>query len=103
MQRDRIATLRAQLRAETLGERRDDPLADRSRILVGERPLRRLERGRERDRLLPLSHLLAAIDVEDAQLAQLRPGRLAGGRDQIAGGNRLVDDEREILLDRRDT
>ena len=41
-----------------------------------------------------------AIDVEDAQLAELRPGSLAGGSDQVTGGDRLVDDEREILLHR---
>ena len=42
----------------------------------------------------------APVDVEGAQLAELRPGRLAGGGGELAGADALVDDEREVLLDR---
>ncbi len=52
--------------------------ADRGGVLVGERPLGRLEDERERHRLPPLADLLAAVDVEDPDLAQLRTGRRPG-------------------------
>ena len=59
--------LGAQLGAEALGESLDDPCAEGSRILVGERPLGRLEREPQRDRLAALADLLAAVDVEDVR------------------------------------
>ena len=65
--------LGAQLGAEALGQRCHDALAQRRGVLVGERALGRLEREPERDRLPALPHLLAAVDVEDARLAQLGP------------------------------
>ena len=82
-------------------ERGDDPLPQRGPVLVRQRPLGRLELDAERDRLAPRPGLLAAVDVEDANLAQLRPCRLARGGDEVAGRHVLVDDEREILLQRR--
>ena len=71
--------------------------AERGRVLVGERPLGRLEDERERDRLAALADLLAAVDVEDAASRAARAGRLARGVDELAGGHLLGDGEREIL------
>lgn len=54
---------------------RPRPLANRRGVFVRERPLGRLEDRGQRDRLLPLLYLLAAVDVEDAQIVQLGSGR----------------------------
>src|SRR5688500_3026325 len=94
--------LRTQLGVEPLRERLDDPLPDRRRVFVRQRPLRRLEDGGERDRLPPLADLSAPVHVERAQLPQVRAGRLARGGDQIARDDGLVHRKREILLDRRE-
>src|SRR5688572_4159286 len=86
----------AQDGAEALRERVDDPGTQRSRILVRKRALARLEGDVERDRLLALAHLVAVVDVEDPHGAQLVPGRHARSLDQLAGGQALVHDEREV-------
>ena len=98
-QRERIALTRATQRRNARQARR--------RSSRGSQPHRRRRAsaratgsGRERDRLLPLSHLLAAIDVEDAQLAELGPAASRARQQSVPGGNRLVDDEREVLLHR---
>ena len=52
---------------------------------------------------LPSGIWLAAVDVEDARLAQLGAGGLARGRDEVAREHVLVDDEGEILAHRRVT
>ena len=79
----------------------DDPPAQRGRVLVGQRPLGRLEGDVDRDRLAALADLAAAIDVEDARLAQLRAGRLARRLDERPRGNVLRHREREVLLQAR--
>src|SRR6476619_7911654 len=94
--------LRAQLRPEPLREQRHDPPAQHCRVLVRERPLGRLEDERERNRLLPLANLLAAVDVEHPRLAQLRTGRLARRLDERARGHVLGDDDGDVLADRRE-
>ena len=48
-----------------------------------------------------MADLLAAVDVEDIDLAQLGAGRFARGVDERAGFDVLRNDEREILPDRR--
>src|SRR5439155_2035556 len=87
--------------AEPFGQQVSDLLPERCRVLVRERPLRRLEGDAERDRLLSSADLLAAVDVEDLDLAQLGAGRLARGVDERAGFDVLRNDECEILPDRR--
>ena len=67
-------------------------------LLVGERPLGRLEGEVDRDRLAPLADLLAAVDVEDACLAKDRPGRLARRIDERADLDVLVDGDRDVLV-----
>src|ERR687888_1469180 len=67
----------AKLGAEPLAQRLDELCAQRRRVVVGERPVGRLEDERERDRLVPGGDLLAPIDVEGPHLAELRADRLA--------------------------
>ena len=68
---ERIAgRLPTELGLELLGERGDDPGPELRSVLVGERPLRGLEREVERDRLPPRADLLASVDVEHANVAQ---------------------------------
>ena len=95
--------LRSELGSEALGQRGDDLLAQRGRVLVGERALARLEADGERDRLAARADLVAPVDVEGAHLAQLGPRRLVGGCDEIAGRDLLGHREGEVLPDRRGT
>src|SRR5207248_2981934 len=53
----------------------------------------------KRDRLLALAQLFAAVDVEDADLSELRSGRLPRGVDELARRDLLGDREREVLAD----
>ena len=87
-----------QLGAEAVGEGLDDLLPQAGGILVRERPLGGLERDPERQRFLAGADLVAVVEVEDAHLAQLGPGGLAGSVHEVARRDALVDDEREILL-----
>ena len=82
--RRRAAPLPAQLGAEALGRapRRCAPQA--RRVVLGERPLGRLVGDRERDRLAPGPDLVAAVDVEDPELAQLLAGGLARRGGELA-------------------
>ena len=57
----------------------------------------------ERDRLPPVADLLAAVDVEDARLAELGPAGLARGGDERAGLDVLGDDDGDVLPVGRDT
>src|SRR5205823_4426862 len=86
-----------QLGAELRCEGRHDPRPQRGRVLVGERPFGRLEPDREGDRLLAGPDLVAAVDVERPHLTKLGTCRLAGRVHERAGGDLLVDDEREVL------
>ena len=86
--------------AEALGEPLHDLLAQTGRVFLGERPLGRLVGDRERDRLAALADLVTAVDVEDADLAELPPGRLAGGGDELAGRDILGDGDGDVLADR---
>src|SRR5438105_15027341 len=88
--------LRAQLGAEALRERADDLAAQLRRILVRERPLGRLERDREGDRLLARADLLAAVLAHEAHVTHLRDG-LPGRLDELASRHRLVDGASETL------
>ena len=63
----------------------------------------RLEGDREGDGLAALADLLAAVDVEDADLAQLRAGRGSRRGDEVAGCDVLGDGDGDVLADRRDT
>ena len=67
------SSLGAELGAEALRERVDDLLAQAGRILVRQRALGRLEQHRERDGLVALGDLVAAVDVEGPHLPQLGP------------------------------
>ena len=69
----------------------------RVRLLVGERPVGRLEDEVQRDRLPPLPDLVAAVDVEDARLAELGASRLARDGDDRPGLDVLGDDDRDVL------
>src|SRR4051812_42554278 len=80
----------------------DNPLPESGRVLVRERPLRRLELDGEGDRLAALAHLRAAVDVERAHLAELRAPGLARRLDQRGGRHVLVHNERQVLLDGRE-
>src|SRR4051812_13263271 len=96
----RRRALGPELGAEALAERRDDHVTEARGVLLRERPLRRLEGDRERDRLAALAHLLAAVDVKDADLPQLRARRLAGGGDEVARRDVLGDGDGDVLPDR---
>src|SRR5205823_3106314 len=96
-----LGALGPQLRAEALRQRGDVPVTQPGRVFVRQRPLRGLERDAERDRLLSRWDGLASVDVEDAHLTKLRSRRLAGGVDERGCSHGLVDDEREILAQRR--
>src|SRR5207253_1806744 len=89
-----------ELGAEAVAQRADDPVAQAPRVLVRERPLRRLEGEGDRDRLLSRRDLIAAVDVEDARLAQDRARRRARDLDQLADRLPLFDDDGDVLLDR---
>src|SRR2546421_8563146 len=91
----------AEYGAEPFGQGVRDLLAERCRVRVRERALRRLERDAERDRLLSFADLLAAVDVEDLDLAQLGAGRLARRVDELTGFDLLRDHECKVLSDRR--
>src|SRR3954454_13549557 len=93
--------LRSQLGAELPVQRRDDPLAEPRRVLVRQRPLRRLERHGKGERLLACGNRRLAVVAEEADLAQVRAGRLAGGCENVSRRDVHVDDEREVLVDGR--
>src|SRR3712207_1907035 len=92
--RSDCATLRAELCAEALGESPHDSLPERGRVVVGQRPLRRLEGDPEGDRLLARARLRATVDVERAHLAKLRTGCFTRGVHELRGHHVLADDER---------
>src|SRR5204862_1542002 len=85
--------------AEAVGQDLDDLLAERGRVLVGQRPLGGLEGDPERDRLTAFADLGAAVDVEGPELAQLGTGRLMGGAGQLSGRDPLGDGEGEVLTE----
>src|SRR6185436_6551885 len=89
--------LSPELGAEGAFERRDDAVSKLGGVRVGEGSLRRLEGGREGDRLLPRADLLAAVDVEGAQLTQLGAGSVLCGADQLPRAHVLGNDEGEVL------
>src|SRR5207244_5491551 len=93
--------LAAQLRAEALAERLQDPAAQRLGVLVGERALRRLEAEREGERLLPRRDRRLAVVAQEAHLAQLGSRRLARRLHEGARRPVLVHDDRDVLLHRR--
>src|SRR3954451_23445576 len=86
---------------EPVGQGVGDLLAERCRVRVRERPLRRPERDAEPDRLLSFADLLAAVNGEDLDPAQLGAGRLARRVDELTGFDLLRDDECKVLPDRR--
>ena len=83
-------------------ERGHDLLAEDARVIVGEGALGRAELGVEGDRLLAFADALPAVDVEDGQVAELRPACLLGRRDEVAGRDVLPNDEGEILAKGRE-
>src|SRR5829696_9310995 len=85
----RARDLGPQRPAEATADLGHDPLAQARGVIVRERPLRRGEDDAQRDRLPPRADLLAAVDVEDACVAELRPGRLPHRLDQLGGRKRL--------------
>src|SRR5947209_20599396 len=87
--------------ASQRGDGGHDPLAQRRDVLVGEGLLARAEAQRERQRTPPGADLLAAVDVENARLAQ----RLAGGGphrlEQPRGAELLGERDRDVLAQLR--
>ena len=74
-----------------------DPPAHRGDLVVGERAVGRAELEPQRERLVPLAHLLAAIDVEQPHaLEQLTAGR-AHGRLDVGVRDVLGHDDRDVL------
>ena len=55
------------------------------------------------DRLAPVADLVTAVDVEHARLAEERARSLAGGSDERADLDVLVDGDGDVLEDRGDT
>src|SRR6476469_2753162 len=86
-----------ELGAEGLFQGRNDAVSELGSVRVGERPLRRLEGGREGDRLLPWGDLHTAVDVEGAQLTQLWSGSLASSCDELPRCHGIRNDKGEIL------
>ena len=56
----------------------------------------------ERQGLLALTHLVAAIDVEQGDLLQEFTGPLHESGLHVCGSHRLVDDEGHVLLGQRE-
>ena len=67
---------------------------------LGQRALRGLERDGNRQRLLPLAHALAGIDIEDAHVGDERPLRRTYGGDEFLGRQLSGHDEGEIPVHR---
>src|SRR5262249_35494684 len=92
-----IGLLAAELGAEPLRKRGDDALARSARLLLGQRPLRRLEREVDGDRLASGADLVAAVDVEHARLPQQLPGCAAGRVHESSDLDVLVDGDGDVL------
>src|SRR2546423_3959594 len=86
-------TAAAEYGAKPFGQGVGDLLAERCRVRVRERPLRGLKGDAERDRLLSFADLLAAIDAEDLDLAQLGAGRPPPPVAELTGFDPLRADE----------
>src|SRR5262245_39861309 len=91
---------RPQWPAEATLDPGHDPRPQPGPVLVGGRPLGRAEGEPQRDGLAPGADLVAAVDVEDADVAELGAGGLADGVDEVACRHRLVDGEGQVLLQR---
>ena len=76
--------------------------ADDGGVVVGQRPVGRLQREMDGDRLAALADLVAAIDVEDARLAQLGRTRLERRVDERSRLDVLGDDDSDVLAQRRE-
>ena len=76
-----------------IDERRHDPAPDDLGVLVRERPVGNLQREVYGDRLAAVADLIAAVDVEDARLAQLGCPGLEGRVDKSSCLDFLGDDD----------